>query len=384
MSDESNNRGLGTDPSHTRTGSSSARKALAVAGASFMMMVALIGGGLAFAFWSFSNQPVAPVVVESPEAMSPAGKITAPVSDETTTVPDLVSRTLASANDVLYASGLDLGAVTRVYVDGFVPGLVVAQSPAAGTGMAKGGVVSVTVSKGTLSAALPTVVGLTVPEAKEALAAVGLSVSRVQSVYNERTKSGVVMSLAADGARQPQRGDTVSLVVSKGQAPVNMPSLIGLSPSQAQSACSAAGVVLSLTPSGSEQGVVYRQSPSPGSGIIPGSTALARVDTAPSASLSLRLTKLDDTWEKYNKQLGAHVTCASTSTDDGAIKSMKWQVKGLDVNASGTGNSISFILPGYRRYGSTSVALTVTDVSGQSATVRKNITVDWDKGTLQY
>jgi len=323
-------------------------------------------------------------VSDSPEPASPAGTITAPVSGETTQVPDLVSRTLTGAKDVLFASGLDMGAVTRVYVDGFAVGTVVAQSPAAGATVAQGSAVSVTVSKGSLSAALPTVVGLTVTQAKSALAGAGLSVSRVHYTYDDRVKSGVVISLAADGTRQPQRGDSVSLVASKGLAPVSMPSLIGLSPAQARSACSAAGVGLALDPSGTTQGVVYRQTPSAGSGIVPGSTARAQVDTPPNASMSIRLTKLDDTWEKYNKELGAHVTCTSTSSDDRGIKSLKWQVKGVDVAASGTGSSISFILPGYRRYGSTSVALTVVDSSGQSTTVRKNVTVNWDTGTLQY
>ncbi len=384
MPDEIDNRDLGTDPSMQSTGPSSARRALAIAGASLMVMIALIGGGLAFAFWSFSNQSGAPVVSDSPEPMSPAGTITVPASAEATKVPDLVSRTLASANEVLHASGLDVGAVTRVYVDGFASGSVVAQSPAAGSVVALDSVVSVTVSKGSLSASLPKTVGLTVAQAREALAAVGLTVSTVHYVFDERIKSGIVVSLAADGTRQPQRGDSVSLVASKGRAPVSMPNLLGLSPSQAQSACSAAGLGLALTPSGAVQGIVYRQTPVAGGGIVPGSTARAQVDMVPSASMSIRLTEIDDTWEKYKKQLGAHITCTSTSGDDRAITSMKWQVKGLDVSASGTGGSISFILPGYRRYGSTSVTLTVIDSSGQSATVRKNITVDWDKGTLQY
>lgn len=384
MYDESDKSERHADPSGPSPGPSNARRALAVAGASFMVMVALIGGSLAFAFWSFSNQPGSLDVSDSPEPASPAGTIPAPESADTTTVPDLVSRTLPSATDVLDASGLDLGAVTRVYVDGFAAGSVVAQSPAAGASVAQGSAVAVTVSKGSLSASLPSVVGLTVAQAKEALAAVGLGVSTVHFTFDDTIKSGIVMSLAADGTRQPQRGDTVSLVASKGRVPVSVPNVIGLSPVQAKAACAAAGLGLVLQPSGSAQGIIYRQNPSAGGGLAPGASVTAQVDTFPSASMTIHLTKLDDTWEKYNTQLGAHVTCTSTSTDDRGIKSTKWQVKGVDVSASGTGDSISFILPGYRRYGSTSVTLIVLDSSGQSSTVRKNITVDWDTGTLQY
>jgi beta-lactam-binding protein with PASTA domain len=239
------------------------------------------------------------------------------------------------------------------------------------------------VSKGGLSAELPRVIGLTVPQAKTALGAVGISVSSVQYVYDQKIKSGTVMSLAVNGTRQPQRGDSVSLTASKGLPPVAMPSLIGLSPSKASLACRAKGITLTFRPSGSTQGIVYSQSPSAGAAIVPGSSASAVVDQPPRASISARMTKFDTTWEKYNNQLGAHITCSSGSSDDRGITSLRWQVSGLDVSITGTGNDISFILPGYRRYGSTMVTLTVVDSSGQVSTARKIIKVNWDTGTLQ-
>jgi hypothetical protein len=212
---------------------------------------------------------------------------------------------------------------------------------------------------------------------------VGISVSSVQFVYDQKIKSGTVISLAVNGSRQPQRGDSVSLTASKGLPPVAMPSLIGLSPSKASLACRAKGISLTFRPSGATQGVVYSQSPSAGAAIVPGSSASASVDTPPRASISAKITKFDTAWEKYNNQLGAHITCSSGSSDDRGITSLRWQVSGLDVNITGTGNDISFILPGYRRYGSTTVTLTVVDSSGQVTTARKIIKVNWDTGTLQ-
>lgn len=380
MSDENDYSDLSEDPGAPRAGSSNARKAFAVAVAAAMIMAALIIVGLAFAFWSFSRQSGTPVGT-SLEPASQAGTIAPAESDVTTSVPGLVTRTLTSAKQVLHASGLKLGAVTRVYVNGFPEGSVVAQSPAAGSTVAQGTTVSVTVSKGSLNAELPPVVGLTVEQAKAALNSAGLSLRPVQYVYDERVKRGVVMSLSFDGAQRPQRGDSVSLIASKGRAPVSMPALVGMSPSQARDACAAIEVKLTLAPAG-DRGIVYRQSPAAGSGIVPGTTARAQVDLPPTAAISAQLTKLDATWDRDNDQLGAHITCTSTSGDDRGIASLKWQVKGLDVSATGTGNSISFILPGYRKYGSTSVTLTVVDSSGQTTTVRKSITVNWDTGTL--
>lgn len=362
---------------------SNARKIVAVVVASVLVMAVVIGGGLAWAFWSFSRPSGVSPFVDTPLPASPAGTITPGGSTESTAVPDVVSLQLDAASERLHKAGLELGAVTRVYVDGYTIGSVIAQSPAADTDAVRGTAVSLTVSKGSLSAELPSVVGLTVAKAKSVLGTAGLVVSTVHYVYDERVASGLVVSLAADGTRQPQRGDSVSLTVSKGRAPVRMVSLIGMSPAQATSACRALGVGLTLTPSGATQGVVFRQSPSAGSDIVPGSSAGATVDMPPRASVSARITRIDDTWEKYNNQLGAHITCTSTSSDDRKVASLRWQVQGLDVSASGTGNEISFILPGWRRYGSTTVTLTVVDASGQSSGARKIIKVNWDTGTLQ-
>lgn len=366
-----------------RSRPSNARRAMAIAMAAILVVVFLVGGGLAWAFWTFSHQPGAPTVVESTDPASPAGTIAPGDSTESTTVPDVVQLPLEVASDTLSASGLKVGTITRVFVDGYPVGSVVSQTPASKTNVPVGSTIALAVSKGTVSAQLPAIVGLTVAQAKAALATAGLKVSTVHYVYDDKVKSGIVLSLASDGPRQPQRGDSVSLTASKGRTPVVMPAIVGMSPAQALAACRALGLGLTLRPSGASSGVVYRQSPSAGSDIVPGSFASASIDLAPRASISARITKFDDTWEKYNNQLGAHITCTSTSSDDRTIASLRWQVQGVDVNMTGSGSEISFILPGYRRYGSTAVTLSVVDSAGQTSSVRKVITVNWDTGTLQ-
>lgn len=359
------------------------RTALAVAMAALLVVGVVVGGGLAWAFWSFSRTTASLGPAGSPEPMSPAGTITPAVSDETTTMPDLVALELGAATAKLQRIGFVQGAVTRVFVDGFPLGTVIAQTPAAGTAAPLGSEVALTVCQGSLTAEMPRVVGMSVGQAKKTLASVGLSVSVVHSVYDDRVASGLVMSVAANGSSQPKRGDSVSLVVSKGRVPVAMPAITGMAPAQAKTACARAGLGLTLQPAGASGGIVYRQSPAAGTGIAPGSSAVAWVDTPPTAAIAARLTKLDPTWEKYNKSLGAHVTCTATARDDRGVASVRWQVEGLDVSMSGTGNSISFILPGYRKYGSTSVTLTVVDSAGQTTTVRRLIRMNWDTGTLQ-
>jgi len=348
-----------------------------------MVTLVVIGGGLALAIWSFSRQPGTSGTGGSPEPESPAGTITQQASAVSTSVPDVVSLPLDSAKERLRASGFKVGTVTPVLVDGFAPGSVVAQSPGSSIDAPIGSVVALTVSKGLLSANLPRVVGLSVTQAKNALAGAGFVVAKVDYVYSEEIKNGIVISLSADATRQPQRGDRVSLTASKGRAPVPMPSILGMSPAAAAKACRNSELVLAFRPAGATAGIITKQSPSAGSLIAPGSTAVATVDTPPRASISARITKMDPTWEKYNTRLGAHITCTSTSSDNQGIASQRWQVQGLDVSASGTGSEISFILPGYRKYGSTTVTLSVTDSAGQTTVTRKIIKVDWNTGTLQ-
>lgn len=375
--------GVDSPEPHAPRRRSDLRTALAVALAALLVVGVVVGGGLAWAFWSFSRPTVASTPAGSPEPMSPAGTITGSSSEDTTAVPDVVALKLAAATSKLEDVGFEVGTVTRVFADGFPVGTVMSQSPASGASAPPGSAVALTVCQGSLTAEMPRVVGLPVPQAKEVLASVGLAVSDVSTVYDDRIAAGLVMSVAANGTRQPRRGDSVSLVASKGKTPVAMPRITGMTPDQAKTACGRMGLGLTLQPSSAARGVVYRQSPVAGAGIAPGSSASAWVDTPPSVSIAARLTKLDPTWEKYNKNLGAHITCTAAASDDRGVRSLRWQVEGLDVSMSGTGSTISFILPGYRQYGSTSVTLTVTDSAGQVTTVRRLVRMNWDTGTLQ-
>ena len=130
-------------------------------------------------------------------------------------------------------------------------------------------------------------------------------------------------------------------------------------------------------------GAVYRQDPARGTRVVPGSTVRVWVDAPPTATFSSRITKMDSRFQDYNESLGAHITCTSTSSDDRGIATYHWTATGLDGTIEGTGRQLSFILPGYRPYGSMMVVLTVTDSSGQTSTYRHSIRVNWSAGTLQ-
>jgi serine/threonine protein kinase/beta-lactam-binding protein with PASTA domain len=90
---------------------------------------------------------------------------------------------------------------------------------------------------------VPAVAGLSVDDARTALAGVELTVDDSQSseTYDDTIPTGAVISLAeVSGALHP--GDRVGLVTSLGPAPVAVPAIIGMTWTEAKAALQAAGL----------------------------------------------------------------------------------------------------------------------------------------------
>lgn len=96
------------------------------------------------------------------------------------TVPDLKGLTLEQAKDKIKSVGLSIGKVT-MGADGNQPdGVILSQSLQGGTKASKGNIVDVVLNKAKSKAVVvPDVVGMTLKDAREALAALGLSVSKI-------------------------------------------------------------------------------------------------------------------------------------------------------------------------------------------------------------
>ena len=315
-------------------------------------------------------------------AVRPSAETTAPLSANQASVPDVLTLALPDAKTALLRAGLKVGKVSHVYLDGLTPGTVYTQSPASGSAAPTGSAVNIVVCAGASTVSIPDVAGRSLSEARQALGSAGLVLGHVASVNSATVKAGLVVSVVAN-VSVVRRGDVVNLVVSQGPPPAPMPELVGLTLSEAIAAAARLDLHVTVQPVGALAGVVYRQSPSAGSSVRPGSTVRAWVDQAPTASFSSRITSMDTHFADYNDSLGAHITCSSTSRDDRGIASYHWVATGLEGSIEGRGPALSFILPGYRPYGSMMVVLTVTDASGQTSVYRHSIRVNWGAGTLR-
>jgi beta-lactam-binding protein with PASTA domain len=124
-------------------------------------------------------------------------------------VPDVQgSKTLAIASDRLQHAGLAMGTVRRLRKSGPRPGSVIAQSPQAGTLVAPGAAVALTLAVGRAGKLVPTIVGLTVDRAVAKLRAAGLQLGAISAHGSAGTPIARQVPLA--GTRVP-RGSAVAV-----------------------------------------------------------------------------------------------------------------------------------------------------------------------------
>lgn len=108
------------------------------------------------------------------------------------TVPDVTGQTLGQAEATLIAATLVVGTVSSAYNSSVAAGLVFFQSPAAGTTVASGSAVNITLSLGPQVVAVPDVLGLSAAAADAAIAGAGLSIGIISGVTDPTTPVGDV------------------------------------------------------------------------------------------------------------------------------------------------------------------------------------------------
>ena len=139
-------------------------------------------------------------------------ELLASAGPSTVTVPNAVGLTEAAGRDRLVGAGFKV-TEARVFSQE-KPGLVVDESPAAGSKLAKGAAVAIKVSKGTGLVIVPNVVGTSVGDAETTLAKAGLK-GVVQLHVPSAQPPGTVVAQNPPGG-QARRGSPVRLNVSTG------------------------------------------------------------------------------------------------------------------------------------------------------------------------
>jgi serine/threonine-protein kinase len=141
------------------------------------------------------------------------------------------------------------------------------QDPPAYVELPAGSVVSLTLSAGAPSVAVPDVELFDFDEARRTIGAAGLAVGDIDSVPADADRGVVVSTRPAAGTPRPP-GSAVALVVSRGPADVRVPSLIGLAEAVARQRLELAGFLVGTVEvrrgGRGRAGTVLEQSPAAG------------------------------------------------------------------------------------------------------------------------
>ena len=165
-----------------------------------------------------SDKPEGEVISQTPRAgasVDEESRVTLRVSNgpRPVGVPSVIGFTFESAQSTLLARGF---AVFRKDVESEEPrGIVVDQSPAAGTFQAPKTTITLSVSKGPTTSTVPTVTSLAQADAVEQLKASGFRVRIVSQPVTDPNQDGIVQTQDPAGGTQKPPGSTVTIAVGR-------------------------------------------------------------------------------------------------------------------------------------------------------------------------
>ncbi|MHB1912754.1 MAG: PASTA domain-containing protein, partial [Acidimicrobiales bacterium] len=131
----------------------------------------------------------------------------------TVRIPNVVNQNVNTATNTIQGAGLS--EQTKNVANNAASGTVLSESPAAGTKVAPGSTVVLTVSSGPATVAVPDVTGISQDQAANELGQAGFTVS-VVSEPSSLPQAQVISTNPAAGTQEP-KGSTVVLYVSSGQ-----------------------------------------------------------------------------------------------------------------------------------------------------------------------
>ncbi len=184
---------------------------------------------------------------------------------KTATVPDVVYLQLAQAEATIQNHGFTPNVINTISAQ--QSGEVIGQNPLAFAKVKAGSTVTLTVSTGPGDVDVPSVVGLSKAAAFREVKAAGLTVTAFVEQASSAVAAGNAITTNPTAGQQLQRGTGVTLYISSGKAPVNVPSVSGDTESAARTQLTGAGfkvTVTTQTTTTAAPGIVVTQTPGGG------------------------------------------------------------------------------------------------------------------------
>ncbi|HEX2068670.1 MAG TPA: Stk1 family PASTA domain-containing Ser/Thr kinase [Actinomycetota bacterium] len=200
-----------------------------------------------------------------------------------TRIPPVYGLTVQEAERRLEAAGLDPRNGAGVYSRTVPAGLIVLTEPPPGVRVEKGDEVVLVPSVGPELRLVPGVEGKREAAARKLLIRAGFE-PRIRRAYDDEVPRGRVIRQSTEEGNRLERGAPVTITVSRGPAPIEIPELAGRLSSDAALTLETLGFEVAETEEYSvevERGVVIRTEPDAGGKEVPGSTVTIVVSKGP-------------------------------------------------------------------------------------------------------
>jgi eukaryotic-like serine/threonine-protein kinase len=202
---------------------------------------------------------------------------------EQLTVPNVIGRESATATQILQNRGFEVD-IVNVENPSVERNTVASQDPRPNTEAPEGSTVTINVSTGPGEAAVPAVAGLPEDEARRQLEAAGFK-PRVEREFSDSVRRGRVIDTQPGSGSVIERRSTVTMRVSRGVEPVEVPNVVGQSEDEARDTLRDAGLrvgeVTERESTDEEPGTVLEQDPADGGEVDRDSPVDLVVATAP-------------------------------------------------------------------------------------------------------
>lgn len=282
-------------------------------------------------------------------------------------IPDFVNMTEEQAVKLAEEKGLVIAAERELSFSDTVPEhCVIEQSPKAGEVVPKGTEIKLVISIGASGGDIPTpnVVNMNVDEAIATILEAGLTYDIVEEYSDTIAEKNIIRQIPLAGTKLNRDSDAIKLFVSKGSESkaqatptgkqVSVPSVVGLSVSEAEGRIKASGLQLGTVQrknSSSPEGTVIMQSPELGKKTIEGSYVSIVVSTGVAESTTTQTTEAPTQTEQQT------TTQTTTSGGDngggnsGGTSTRTFTVK-IPDNANDTVD-VEIVMNGRTRYSAT-------------------------------
>ncbi|MGC4896642.1 Stk1 family PASTA domain-containing Ser/Thr kinase [Micromonospora sp. DT31] len=200
-----------------------------------------------------------------------------------TVAPQLVNLTKAEAQAQAQRGGFALRYDTPRYDEKVPKDAVLGQAPSSATRIVKGGTITLTLSLGPERLPVPDVVGKDFTLAQAELEGLKLVAAKGGSRYDDALPAGVVLATDPKVGTVVKPGAKVTLILSKGRAPVTVPNLVGKSLAEARATLARLGLtpVETVKESDKPKDEILAQSPADGTGVEKGTQVKLEVSKGP-------------------------------------------------------------------------------------------------------